>query len=118
MKKKLKNMGKKVRFFGMCLVMNLSAVMLNCYPVFAGEAEDPIIVKGTRLLFAAFIAIATGLVTSLGTVNAFKVGAKWINASAEERSKYQKELINVIAATVVVLTIGSTITYIVGFYNS
>lgn len=118
MKNKLKNVGRKVRFFGISVAMNLFMVMFDCYPVAASGTGEPVIVSGTRLLMAALIGIATGLVTSLGTINAFKVGAKWINASAEERPKYQKELINVIVATVVVLTIGSTITYIVGFYNS
>lgn len=117
MKKKLKNMGKKVRFFGMCLVMNLSVVMLNYYPVFAGDTGEPALVSGTRKLIAAATGIVTGLLTGMGTLKALTVGAKWINATAEERPKYQKELIAVIAATVVVLTIGSTITYIVGFYS-
>ena len=80
-------------------------------------ASEPKIVTGTRSLLASVIGILTGLVVAFITFNGLKVGTQWVNASAEERPKYQKELINVIIAGVVTLTIGGTITWIVGFYQ-
>lgn len=111
---KFKELKSKVYFFGMNLIMLL---MIEC-PVYAGEMGEPAIVSGTRKLAAAATGFLTGLVVVVGVVKASTVGMKWINASAEEKPKYQKELIQVIIAIVVTLTIGSTITYIVGFYGA
>lgn len=93
---------------GICLAFPL--------PVYAAAGE-PELVTGTRALLASGIGIVTGLVVSVIIFNGLKTGTKWINASAEERPKYQKELVNVIIAGVVTLTIGGTITWVVGFYQ-
>ena len=66
---------------------------------------------------ASAIGILTGLVVGMITFNGLKVGTQWINASPEEKPKFQKELINVVIAGVVTLTIGGTVTWIVGFYQ-
>lgn len=110
-RKKGKKIAIRIRFF----MLQLMTMLMITYPVYAGE--DPKLVSGTKKLIAAVTAILTALVTAMGTFNALKVGTKWINASPEERPKHQKELVLVIIATVVTLTIGSTITYIVGFYS-
>ena len=108
MKKKRKGI---VRFCWMlCMMMSVGM------PVFA--AGEPALVSGTRSLLAAGTAIITGLVAAIGIWKASVVGIKWINASAEERPKYQKELVLVIVAVIVTLTIGGTITWIVGFYGA
>ena len=70
----------------------------------------------TKGLVAALIGIVTALVTGWITLQALKVGTMWINASPEEKPMHQKELIKTIIAGVVTLTIGSTITYVLGFY--
>lgn len=111
LKKKEKKIVSRVRFF----LINLAVMLAVTQPLYA--SSEPVIVSGTRKLIAAVTALVTALVTGMGTLNALKVGTKWINASPEERPKHQKELVLVIIATVVTLTIGSTLTYIVGFYS-
>lgn len=117
---RVKNMkSKKARNTIKFVCMSLVSMMWVSCPelVLAATTEEPLIVTGTRLLLAAIIGLATGLIVTIGTVKAISVGAQWINASPDERPRFQKELIAVIIATVVVLTIGSTITYVVGFYQ-
>lgn len=108
-------MKHKVKLF----VMTQLAMLFVRIPVYAKTADvgEPVIVSGTKLLIAALIGIATGLVTSFITLSALKTGSLWINASPEEKPKHQKELITTIIAGVITLTIGSTITYIIGFYK-
>lgn len=109
---RLKEISKRVKFF----YMNLSMMLMISYPVYA-SAGEPDLINGTRKLVAAGTALVTGLVAAVSIWKAATVGIQWINASAEEKPKFQKELIQVIIATVVTLTIGGTITWIIGFYN-
>lgn len=104
------------------MLMNL-AVMITSNPIFvfaagSGDASEPLIVSGTKKLVASAIALFTGLVVSFGTVVSLKTGVKWMGASAEEKPKFQKELIGDIIATVITLTIGATLTWVVGFYTT
>lgn len=108
MKKRTTTM--KVVLTAVCLYMALPM------QVYATTSEPPI-VTGTRALLAAGIGILTGIVVAVMTFSAIKVGIKWTNADIEEKPKYQKELIEVIIAGVVTLTIGATITWVVGFYQ-
>lgn len=110
----LKGLRNKIRFFYMNLLMLL---MLSC-PVYASTVGEPVLVSGTRKLLAVITGVLTGLVATVGIVKASTVGMKWINASPDEKPKHQKELVQVIIAIIVTLTIGSTITYIVGFYGA
>lgn len=111
MKNKVKNMILKWK------TVLLAASLYLALPIQVYAAAEPKIVTGTRTLIAVAIGILTGIVVSFIIFNGLKVGLKWINASAEERPKFQKELVNVIIAGVVTLTIGGTVTWIVGFYQ-
>ena len=108
-----KRIGNRLKFFLSCFVW----MILTCRPVYA-SAGEPGIVSGTRQLLAAGTGLLTGLVAAVGIWKASAVGIQWINASPEERPKFQKELVTVIIAVVVTLTIGGTITWIVGFYHA
>ena len=110
MKKKVKESILKVKR----LFLGAAIYLLLPIQVFASE---PNIVTGTRSLVASAIGILTGLVVSVITFNGLKVGTQWINASPEEKPKFQKELINVVIAGVVTLTIGGTVAWIVNFYQ-
>lgn len=111
---RLKELRNKSRFFCMNLIMLL---MISC-PVYASTVGEPVLVSGSRKLLAVITGVLTGFVATVGIVKASTVGMKWINASPDEKPKYQKELVQVIIAIIVTLTIGSTITYIVGFYGA
>lgn len=112
---------KSTLFWGKFLCMNVIMTLMIYQPVFAEDKTkapaEPIIITGSRLLLAALTGIITGFVTSVGALKALTVGTQWINANPEEKPKYQKELLRVIGITIIVLTSGSTLTYIVGFYS-
>ena len=112
MKRKLAKLYAKVK----PVLLAISMYLIMPMQVWATTTE-PKIVTGTRTLLAVVIGIITGFIVSLITISALKVGAKWTSASPEEKPKYQKELFNTIVAGVVTLTIGGTITWIVGFYQ-
>lgn len=114
--RKIKRVGNRVSLF----CMNLAVLLLISCPVYAngGTIGEPALVSGTRKLIAAGTGILTGIVAAVCIWKASTVGIQWINASAEEKPKFQKELITVIIAGVVTLTIGSTVTWIVGFYGA
>lgn len=119
-KKKEYRFCKKRRFVRNKLKMLIGTfvlmVLANSTMVYAATAEPPII-SGTKKLIAALIGFVTALATGFLTFQAGKTGMLWMNASPEEKPKHQKDLIGTIIAGIVTLTIGSTITYIVGFYG-
>lgn len=112
MKNKIKKWMKKAK----AVVMTIWLQMMVPTIVLATETE-PVLVSGTRKLLAAGTAILTTFIIGVLVFNAYKVGMKWMNAAPEEKPKYQKEFITLIGIGVVVLTAGSTITWIVGFYG-
>lgn len=114
MKRKLKELVTKSKLIWMTMFMYV-LVPMQVYA--SGTGSEPIIVSGTRALLAAGIGILTAFAVAVMTFFAVKTGIQMTSASPEERPKYQKELIGTIIAGLVTLTIGGTISWIVGFYQ-
>ena len=112
MKNKLKSLMTKSKV----VVMTMWLQMMVPTMVLASQGE-PLIVSGTRLLIAALIEIAVLSVAGVMTFNAYKIGLLWMSASAEEKPKYKKEAIQLIAGGVLTFTAGSSIAWVIGFYN-
>lgn len=111
MKKRIREMRKKVRVF---LGTFVTALAVSC-PVYAGE---PVIVSGTKNLLAWATGIITAFVAGYMTYCASKPIIKYMDASPEEKPKFKKEAKDIIIAGVVVATLGSTITFILAKYGA
>lgn len=111
MKKKMREMKKKVKIF---LGTFVTVLAFSC-PVYAGE---PVIVTGTKNLLAWATGIITAFVAGYMTYCASKPIIAYMDASPEEKPKFKKEAKDIIKAGIVLVTLGSSITFILAKYGA